>query len=102
MIQDMFGNEFYAGAYKDGSLWRTNRYRDVSQFPMGSSPDMLIWERHLLLYPGSRIESRSMEKVVRKGARAQFCANHKGIFCHKITNGSFKVVGVESPPSLVL
>ncbi|XP_056165731.1 mini-chromosome maintenance complex-binding protein-like isoform X3 [Syzygium oleosum] len=77
MIQDMFGNEFYAGAYKDGSLWRTNRYRDVSQFPMGSSPDMLIWERHLLLYPGSRIESRSMEKVVRKGARAQFCANHK-------------------------
>ncbi|KAL3717919.1 hypothetical protein ACJRO7_003105 [Eucalyptus globulus] len=48
MIQDMLGNEFYAGVYKDGSSWRTNKYRDVSQFPMGSSPDMHIWERHLL------------------------------------------------------
>lgn len=48
MIQDMLGNEFYAGAYKDGSLWRTNKYRDISQFPMGSSPDMHIWERNLL------------------------------------------------------
>ncbi|KAI4372896.1 hypothetical protein MLD38_011077 [Melastoma candidum] len=47
MIQDMLGNEFYAGAFKDGSLWRTNKYVDVSQYLMGSSPDMLIWERHL-------------------------------------------------------
>ncbi|PON34962.1 Mini-chromosome maintenance complex-binding protein [Parasponia andersonii] len=48
MIQDMLGNEFYVGAYKDGSVWRTNKFTDVSQFPMGSSPDMQIWERHLL------------------------------------------------------
>lgn len=48
MIQDMLGNEFYAGAYKDGNLWRTNKFMDVSQYPMGSSPDMCIWERRLL------------------------------------------------------
>ncbi|CAN8317626.1 unnamed protein product [Cochlearia groenlandica] len=48
MIQDMLGNEFYAGAYKDGSTWRTNKYSDVSQFPEGSSSDMQVWERRLL------------------------------------------------------
>ncbi|XP_010537842.1 PREDICTED: mini-chromosome maintenance complex-binding protein-like [Tarenaya hassleriana] len=48
MIQDMLGNEFYVGAYKDGSTWRTNKYSDVSQFPSASSPDMRIWERRLL------------------------------------------------------
>ncbi|CAN6830333.1 unnamed protein product [Brassica oleracea] len=46
MIQDMLGNEFYAGAYKDGLTWSTNRYSDVSQFPDGS--DMKVWERRLL------------------------------------------------------
>ncbi|WCJ20040.1 Mini-chromosome maintenance complex-binding protein [Euphorbia peplus] len=48
MIQDMLGNEFYVGAYKDGSVWRTNKFMDVCQFPMGNSPDMRIWERQLL------------------------------------------------------
>ncbi|XP_061368046.1 mini-chromosome maintenance complex-binding protein [Gastrolobium bilobum] len=48
MIQDMLGNEFYVGAYKDDSVWRTNKFMDVSQFPMGSSADMRIWERRLL------------------------------------------------------
>ncbi|XVE90970.1 hypothetical protein DITRI_Ditri20bG0118200 [Diplodiscus trichospermus] len=48
MIQDMLGNEFYVGAYKDGNLWRTNKFMDVSQYPMGSSPDMCVWERRLL------------------------------------------------------
>lgn len=49
MVQDMLGNEFYVGAYKDGSVWRTNKFTDVSQFPMdASSPDMRIWERRLL------------------------------------------------------
>lgn len=48
MIQDMLGNEFYVGAYKDGSIWRTNKFMDVSQFPMCSSSDMQIWERRLL------------------------------------------------------
>ncbi|XWS65611.1 hypothetical protein CRYUN_Cryun05aG0128500 [Craigia yunnanensis] len=47
MIQDMLGNEFYVGAYKDGNLWRTNKFMDVSQYPMGSSPDMCVWERRL-------------------------------------------------------
>lgn len=71
MIQDMLGNEFYAGAYKVsfwwfdafeslafnnglfvflyvkyGLTWSTNRYSDVSQFPDGS--DMKVWERRLL------------------------------------------------------
>ncbi|KMT18905.1 hypothetical protein BVRB_2g030060 [Beta vulgaris subsp. vulgaris] len=48
MIQDMLGNEFYAGVYKDGSTWRTNKYSDVSQVQMDFSPDMRLWERRLL------------------------------------------------------
>ncbi|XP_022743028.1 mini-chromosome maintenance complex-binding protein isoform X2 [Durio zibethinus] len=48
MIQDMLGNEFYVGAYKDGNLWRTNKFMDVSQYPMGTPPDMCVWERRLL------------------------------------------------------
>ncbi|KAE9604108.1 hypothetical protein Lal_00001869 [Lupinus albus] len=54
MIQDMLGNEIYVGAFKDGSVWRTNKFMDVnklmadSHFPMASSEDMAIWERRLL------------------------------------------------------
>ncbi|KAL1337427.1 hypothetical protein HN51_032095 [Arachis hypogaea] len=48
MIQDMLGNEFYVGAYKDGAVWRTNKFMDVSQFPIGPSADTRIWERRLL------------------------------------------------------
>ncbi|CAH9059927.1 unnamed protein product [Cuscuta epithymum] len=48
MIQDMLGNEFYAGAYKDGDTWRTNKFADISQFPMGDTPEMRVWERRLL------------------------------------------------------
>lgn len=48
MIQDMLGNEFYAGAYKDDSTWRTNKYSDVSQFTDGPSSETQVWERRLL------------------------------------------------------
>ncbi|KAL2339470.1 hypothetical protein Fmac_007410 [Flemingia macrophylla] len=48
MIQDMLGNELYVGAYKDGSVWRTNKFMDVSLFPMSPSADTRIWERQLL------------------------------------------------------
>ncbi|GMI84959.1 E2F target gene 1 [Hibiscus trionum] len=48
MIQDMLGNEFYIGAYRDGSSWRTNKFTDVSQYPMESASDTCIWERRLL------------------------------------------------------
>ncbi|XP_023553593.1 mini-chromosome maintenance complex-binding protein-like [Cucurbita pepo subsp. pepo] len=48
MIQDMLGNEFYVGAYKDGSTWKTTKFTDSSQCPTGISPDMRIWERRLL------------------------------------------------------
>ncbi|KAJ7965139.1 Mini-chromosome maintenance complex-binding protein [Quillaja saponaria] len=48
MIQDMLGNEFYVGAYKDDSVWRTNKFMDVSQFPMDTSSDKKVWERRLL------------------------------------------------------
>lgn len=44
----MLGNEFYVGAYKDGSVWRTNKFMDVCQFPLSNSPDTRIWERQLL------------------------------------------------------
>ncbi|KAK4766274.1 hypothetical protein SAY87_007916 [Trapa incisa] len=48
MIQDMLGNEFYAGAYKDGDVWRTNKYTNAFQYqPEGMSADMRIWERQL-------------------------------------------------------
>ncbi|XP_074287149.1 mini-chromosome maintenance complex-binding protein [Silene latifolia] len=48
MVQDMLGNEFYVGAYKDGSTWKTNKYSDVCQLQMDLSPDMRLWERRLL------------------------------------------------------
>ncbi|RVW42411.1 Mini-chromosome maintenance complex-binding protein [Vitis vinifera] len=48
MIQDMLGNELYVGVYKEGPNWRTNKFMDVSHFPMGSRPDMRVWERRLL------------------------------------------------------
>ncbi|KAL3565296.1 hypothetical protein D5086_033342 [Populus alba] len=49
MIQDMMGNELYVGAYKDGSVWRTNKFMDISQCPVElNSPDMRLWERRLL------------------------------------------------------
>ncbi|GKA56795.1 minichromosome maintenance complex-binding protein [Tanacetum coccineum] len=48
MIQDMLGNEFYVGAYKNEETWNTNKFSDVAQFPMGPSPDMRVWERRLL------------------------------------------------------
>lgn len=33
---------------KDGSVWRTNKFTDVPQFPMDTSPDMRLWERRML------------------------------------------------------
>ncbi|XP_010252101.2 PREDICTED: mini-chromosome maintenance complex-binding protein-like isoform X2 [Nelumbo nucifera] len=48
MVQDMLGNEFYAGAFKDGSTWRTNKFTDVASFPMDSSTEVKVWERRLL------------------------------------------------------
>ncbi|KEH35552.1 putative mini-chromosome maintenance complex-binding protein [Medicago truncatula] len=50
MIQDMLGNEFYVGAFKDGSVWRTNKFTDFCQhsIPVGCSADTPIWERRLL------------------------------------------------------
>ncbi|XP_071690035.1 mini-chromosome maintenance complex-binding protein [Rutidosis leptorrhynchoides] len=48
MVQDMLGNEFYAGVYKNEGTWNTNKFTDISQFPMGSSSDTRLWERRLL------------------------------------------------------
>ncbi|MFS7961045.1 putative mini-chromosome maintenance complex-binding protein [Helianthus anomalus] len=48
MIQDMLGNEFYVGAYKNNDTWNTNKFTDVSQYPMGTSSHTRIWERRLL------------------------------------------------------
>ncbi|XP_047052971.1 mini-chromosome maintenance complex-binding protein-like [Lolium rigidum] len=47
MVQDMLGNEFYAGAFKDGSTWRTNKFTDFSPFAMPHPCDSHLWERHL-------------------------------------------------------
>ncbi|ERN05393.1 mini-chromosome maintenance complex-binding protein isoform X1 [Amborella trichopoda] len=48
MVQDMFDDEYYVGAFKDGSTWRTNKYTDVSSLPMGPSSEMHLWDRRLL------------------------------------------------------
>ncbi|KAH7537667.1 hypothetical protein FEM48_Zijuj03G0117200 [Ziziphus jujuba var. spinosa] len=67
MIQDMLGNEFYAGAYKDGTVWRTNKFMDVSQAPIDSSSDMRIWERNLLYcvpVPGQNSWTESSAEAV--------------------------------------
>ncbi|XP_008782636.2 mini-chromosome maintenance complex-binding protein [Phoenix dactylifera] len=47
MVQDMLGNEFYIGAYKDGSIWRTNKFTDSALFPMPPAYETQLWERHL-------------------------------------------------------
>ncbi|XP_072984466.1 mini-chromosome maintenance complex-binding protein [Typha latifolia] len=47
MVQDMLGNEYYLGAFKDGSTWRTNKFTDFSSFPMPSACETQLWERHL-------------------------------------------------------
>ncbi|CAK9135879.1 unnamed protein product [Ilex paraguariensis] len=68
MIQDMLGNEFYVGAYKDGATWRTNKFADVPQFPMGSSSDMRIWERRLLYcvpVPGQNSWTQTSSEAMR-------------------------------------
>ncbi|XP_058110592.1 mini-chromosome maintenance complex-binding protein isoform X1 [Magnolia sinica] len=48
MVQDMLGNEFYVGAFKDGSTWRTNKFTDIPSYPIASSSEMRVWERRLL------------------------------------------------------
>ncbi|KAK1264677.1 Mini-chromosome maintenance complex-binding protein [Acorus gramineus] len=47
MVQDMLGNEFYVGAFKDGSKWRTNKFTDVASFPMAPESEQRLWERRL-------------------------------------------------------
>ncbi|KAM1141697.1 hypothetical protein FF1_041558 [Malus domestica] len=67
MIQDMLGNEFYVGAYKDGSVWRTNKFTDVPQFPVDSTPDMRLWERRMLYctpVPGQNSWAESSNAVM--------------------------------------
>ncbi|KVI04808.1 Mini-chromosome maintenance complex-binding protein [Cynara cardunculus var. scolymus] len=85
MIQDMLGNEFYVGAYKNEDTWNTNKFTDVSQFPMGTSPNMRVWERRLLycvpvpgqnswadstsegvIYPCTNVASANREKRLRE------------------------------------
>ncbi|KAJ1282456.1 hypothetical protein BS78_03G053300 [Paspalum vaginatum] len=47
MVQDMLGNEYYIGAFKDGSTWRTNKFTDFSPFSMPHPCNSHLWERHL-------------------------------------------------------
>ncbi|KAL0341215.1 UNVERIFIED_CONTAM: Mini-chromosome maintenance complex-binding protein [Sesamum radiatum] len=68
MIQDMLGNEYYVGAYKDGDMWRTNKFADTSWCPMDASSDMRIWERRLLYcvpIPGQNTWVESCHEAVR-------------------------------------
>lgn len=48
MVQDMFETEFYIGAFKDGSSWRTNKYTDVASVQMPPNAQMEMWDRRLL------------------------------------------------------
>ncbi|GMH27107.1 hypothetical protein Nepgr_028950 [Nepenthes gracilis] len=66
LIQDMLGNEFYIGAYKDGCTWRTNKFMDASPFQMDLSPDMRLWERRLIYcvpVPGINFWTQSSEHM---------------------------------------
>ncbi|KAK3163975.1 hypothetical protein QOZ80_1AG0010920 [Eleusine coracana subsp. coracana] len=47
MVQDMLGTEFYIGAFKDGSTWRTNKFTDFSPFSMPHPCESHLWERNL-------------------------------------------------------
>ncbi|KAK3004499.1 hypothetical protein RJ639_018762 [Escallonia herrerae] len=67
MIQDMLGNEFYVGAFKDGGVWDTNKFTDVCQYSMHSSCDTQIWERRLLYcvpVPGQNYWTDSSSEAV--------------------------------------
>ncbi|KAK2982427.1 hypothetical protein RJ640_026270 [Escallonia rubra] len=67
MIQDMLGNEFYVGAYKNGDVWGTNKFTDVCQYSMDSSCDTRIWERRLLYcvpVPGQNYWTDSSSEAV--------------------------------------
>lgn len=48
MVQDMFETEFYIGAFKDGSSWKTNKYADVASVQMAPNAQMEMWDRRLL------------------------------------------------------
>lgn len=48
MVQDMFETEFYVGAFKDGSSWRTNKYADIASVQMTPNAQMEMWDRRLL------------------------------------------------------
>lgn len=48
MVQDMFNVEYYIGAYKDGGIWRTNKYSDAAVLPPCAETDMQIWDRRPL------------------------------------------------------
>lgn len=48
MVQDMLNVEYYIGAYKDGELWRTNKYSDAAALPPSAEATMQIWERRPL------------------------------------------------------
>lgn len=81
MIQDMLGNELYVGAYKDGSIWRTNKFMDVAQYPIDSSSETRIWERRMLYcipVPGQNswteppaVVYRSMDSATQHGEKRQ-------------------------------
>lgn len=38
----------YWALLKDGSIWRTNKFMDVAQYPIDSSSETRIWERRML------------------------------------------------------
>ncbi|KAL6977546.1 hypothetical protein U1Q18_026345 [Sarracenia purpurea var. burkii] len=55
------------GLSQNEEIWRTNKFTDVSQFPMDLSSDMRIWERRLLYcvpVPGMNSWTESSTEVV--------------------------------------
>ncbi|GAB2288319.1 Mini-chromosome maintenance complex-binding protein, variant 2 [Dionaea muscipula] len=81
MVQDMLGNEFYVGSYKDGLTWRTNKYMDTTQFHMDLSPEVRLWERRLIYavpVPGLNYWAEASEPVAnRTGASEQREKRHR-------------------------
>ncbi|XXG85926.1 hypothetical protein AAC387_Pa11g0921 [Persea americana] len=78
MVQDMLGNEFYVGTFKNGLTWKTNKFTDVSSYPIPSTSEMRIWERRLLYcvtVPGQNswvVQSSSSEIGFNRSSSSSF------------------------------
>ncbi|KAJ0508729.1 putative NT-type C2 domain-containing protein [Helianthus annuus] len=67
MIQDMLGNECYVGPYKNEGTWNSNKFTDISQFPMGHSQIFTVSQLHSIrvLFKQSLISVETVKAIAK-------------------------------------